>query len=376
MNVNYKFFLICVSLLFSCYGNFIFSSATENYKIVENTSEPKNGIIDVELFDEFTIESGKNSEVFGYISKIELDEKDNIYLLDSNRHKIISFDKNGKFRFEFGRKGEGPGDLKNPKDFFVSNKNIFVLGYRIIHFFSNDGSFKKNVIMNSYINNFFVSKNNIILSYSIFNRNTKEVAIGSFDLFGGEKKELKKYFFENIVTKRSGKRNIYYQIPHSFKFSLCFSRINNSKIVFGFSDDYSLFILNSDGKIILNIKKVVGKIPITSKTKKKVTDRLIKKLKSWSGNIIKRSLQLPDYYPFFSEIISDEKERLYVLNVQKDESLNEKYIYDVFNKNGIYIHKIVLSKRPEVIRNGYLYFTDYDEMVLKRYKIKNWGSIK
>jgi hypothetical protein len=126
----------------------------------------------------------------------------------------------------------------------------------------------------------------------------------------------------------------------------------------------------------LNIKKVVGKIPITSKTKKKVTDRLIKKLKSWSGNIIKRSLQLPDYYPFFSEIISDEKERLYVLNVQKDESLNEKYIYDVFNKNGIYIHKIVLSKRPEVIRNGYLYFTDYDEMVLKRYKIKNWGSIK
>lgn len=78
----------------------------------------------------------------GKVSKIELDfdnvplknlkkagiHKGLIYLLDWDREKIYVIDKQGKYIRSIGGTGEGPGDLQNPSDFFISkDEMIYVI---------------------------------------------------------------------------------------------------------------------------------------------------------------------------------------------------------------------------------------------------------
>lgn len=51
-----------------------------------------------------------------------------IFLLDSKRHIIYVMDKKGKYLYNIGRPGQGPGDLEHPVDFFItSGDKIYVL---------------------------------------------------------------------------------------------------------------------------------------------------------------------------------------------------------------------------------------------------------
>lgn len=61
------------------------------------------------------------------LNKVEI-HKGLIYLLDSEREKIFIIDKTGKYISTIGGRGEGPGDLQWPGDFFISaDDRVYVL---------------------------------------------------------------------------------------------------------------------------------------------------------------------------------------------------------------------------------------------------------
>lgn len=78
------------------------------------------------------LEVGEESEMFGYIRTLTLDSKDNIYVADSYELNISVYNSEGKFLREYGREGQGPGELQTidgmcwcPKD-----NNLYVVDRR------------------------------------------------------------------------------------------------------------------------------------------------------------------------------------------------------------------------------------------------------
>jgi len=96
-----------------------------NVKIIKNPVEPLFGRSNFELEEDLCINFGKDkNDFFEWASKIELDNENNIYVLDSGKCVILKFDNRGKYLYRIGRKGNGPGEFQKPKDLFINKKGI------------------------------------------------------------------------------------------------------------------------------------------------------------------------------------------------------------------------------------------------------------
>ncbi len=69
------------------------------------------------------------------------------YFVDNSSFKIYHFDKNGRLKNEFGRKGRGPGEFLEINDIYVKDEKIYVLDYNNsrIQIFKTSGDFHKTV---------------------------------------------------------------------------------------------------------------------------------------------------------------------------------------------------------------------------------------
>lgn len=59
-------------------------------------------------------------EFFGVISDIEIDEKGNVYLLDSQLSEVKIYTSDGEYVRSIGREGEGPGEFRRPASLFFN----------------------------------------------------------------------------------------------------------------------------------------------------------------------------------------------------------------------------------------------------------------
>ncbi len=64
--------------------------------------------------------------MFSDISRIEVDDKDDIIIMDAKEGCIKIFDKNGKFIRRFGEKGQGPGEIQSFGRMSLSNNLITI----------------------------------------------------------------------------------------------------------------------------------------------------------------------------------------------------------------------------------------------------------
>lgn len=70
----------------------------------------------------------KKEELLAKPHGIALDKQDNIYVTDSENHRVLVFDKNGKLLKMMGKQGSGRGELQFPLGIAVaSNGNIYVM---------------------------------------------------------------------------------------------------------------------------------------------------------------------------------------------------------------------------------------------------------
>ena len=90
----------------------------------------------------------REEEQFSRITATAFDAQDNLYILDGDDGRVAVFDKTGRFVRQFGRKGEGPGELRFPAAMTVTGDGHVVVldpGNRALVVYQSDGRYIRNL---------------------------------------------------------------------------------------------------------------------------------------------------------------------------------------------------------------------------------------
>ena len=97
---------------------------------------------------------GESWEVFSRVRKVAFDARGNLYVFDTGQSRqsadlrILVFDPSGTFVREFGSKGDGPGEFKQPDSYAVARDGTIVVrdrGHRAYQIFAPSGEFVRMV---------------------------------------------------------------------------------------------------------------------------------------------------------------------------------------------------------------------------------------
>ena len=93
-------------------------------------------------------EEGESWEMLANVQAVAFDREDNVYILDSGNHRVLAFDRSGRFLREIGTEGNGPGELTFPTGMAVTDDGRIVIadtgrgGFAI---FRTDGTYVENI---------------------------------------------------------------------------------------------------------------------------------------------------------------------------------------------------------------------------------------
>ena len=118
--------------------------------VVTNPDKPLKGEWDFKYEKIWEIKEC-GDEPLALVQKVSVHVNGDIYLFDRRHFTFFVLDKNGKLKFSFGRKGEGPGEIKYMLSFFLVGDSLVVSDMGKIHYFGLDGKFKKSVPTTSTI---------------------------------------------------------------------------------------------------------------------------------------------------------------------------------------------------------------------------------
>ena len=351
-------------------------------KVIKNPKEPLYGEITLELEEDLSIgEENENNFQFYRVLDIEVDRENNIFVLDSGNHRVQKYDKRGKYLFTIGKRGQGPGEFNQPMRLKLDNEtgNIYVNdNFRKVIVFNQEGEYiDKDINFGEGLKDFYIDyEKNIIGKFF----GPGYSAIVKIEMPETNQKRIVEFPFKNTlidlgektIGNRKASRWLY--ITTGWEYGLGLSQIDNKTFVYGYSKEYELTIVNSEGEILYKIIKNEPYKKFTSKDKERIEFDFKMSAARQGKTIPDISLDLPEHMPFFSSIFSDSYGRIYV----KRKSLPGRY--DIFSKEGYYLYQASVSTSPEVIKDGFLYAIILDEdsgsELIKKFIIKNWDQIK
>lgn len=390
--LKFKFALVLLTLFF-----FIIASGCKKQKaewkgkievengvrVIKNPVEPLFGELIFDLEEDLAIGNDKDEKYMFYrASDIELDNQDNIYLLDSGNSRVQKFDRNGHYLQTFGRKGQGPGEFGRPFRIFVDDQsNIYVSEMRSIQVFDSKGKFTRSISVSFFLLDFVINQDGSITGYgSVQSEQGQNFEVVIMDSTGKILKHESKFPGINIVLRESAG----FMLSHDYSPNLWFSPIDKRGVIYGYSPEYKLFLIDQSGNNLLIIKKDDPLQSISDKEKDKIINDSIEDTarqgRKWPRDVVEQAANFPKYRPFFDRIFSDDKGRIYVRKIKSVLEKSEPVEFDIFSLDGYLLYKASLAFTPELIRNGYLYdiYTSEEsgEVKIKRYRIKNWDKIK
>ena len=108
--------------------------------------------LDADFEEVFQIGSlmGEEWEQFGDVQRVAFDGAGRLYVFDDQAERIFVVGTDGALIREIGRKGEGPGEFRNPADVVALEDGRIVvadMGHRAYHIFDANGDFERMVRM-------------------------------------------------------------------------------------------------------------------------------------------------------------------------------------------------------------------------------------
>lgn len=358
-------------------------------KVIKNPEVPLYGEFKFELEEDLSIGNEDDENYMFYrVRDIALDSNDNIYIIDSGICRIQIYDSNGQFLQTIGRKGQGPGEFERPRRLFIDNQNnIYVEDREQIKIHDSKGEFRKSIRINGSASEFaFDSEGNIFANVRRFSSEELKYR-RMFIKVNSEGKVLKKFieFSEPGFGLVKGEKGIltlslYLEYhPH-----LYFSCVNENTFTYGISSEYQIFVIDKDGGCLMNIQKEEDHQAVNRKEKDTIIKRFEESLARQGQKVPRKAIEetcdFPAFRSFFSKIMVDDKQRIFVRRVKSVLEEGEDAEYDIFCSDGRYLYRTTLPFPPEIIKNGFLYAIhaseETGEVKIKRYKIKNWEQIK
>ncbi|MCJ7580566.1 MAG: 6-bladed beta-propeller [Candidatus Aminicenantes bacterium] len=349
----------------------------DGVKIMKNPQEPLYGEIEFELEEDLSISNETNEDYMFYrIRGMAVDSENNLFVVDMSNYRILVFNKKGKPIQTIGREGQGPGEFEMPIGLAVddSTGDIYVGDrFRAIDVFNKNGDVKRTITSKLFIVNFFPLKDG---TFFILVRKTSDEELSSEHLVckinekGEVLNSIAQFPYPTLMRRTSNGGTFGTSTGHEL--SAHVAVVNGEKMVYGYSKDYELKIINREGKLLYLIRKDAPKPKFTSEEQ-----GVYKSIK----------FPVPESKPYFYSIFTDSKGRIYVQCNKSEEGIRgygpidkETKEVDIFSQDGYYLYKAVLPPNTSIIKNGYLYSLDLNEdegiEYIKRYRIKNWDQIK
>lgn len=100
---------------------------------------------------------------------------------------------------------------------------------------------------------------------------------------------------------------------------------------------YEIHVYDLDGKRQRKIRKIYQPIKISREYKQKINEKL-----ELAPPALKEKIDFPEYFPPFQCLFTDDRGLLYVMTYAKSEN-PEEYIFDIFNRDGIFISTMSLQ---------------------------------
>ena len=176
---------------------------------------------------------------------------------------------------------------------------------------------------------------------------------------------IHKKTFHSFEKKRTPRRVI-----NPFPVNYYFTVTKSDKFIWILSSSYTIHIHDNNGKEIKRIVKEHTPVKITERDK----EWIIKTEYSRQKKILQLKFEFPEYYPVASDIVTDDKERIFIRTNEKDGQ--ERIFYDVFSPEGRYLIRFSLNEKEkiEVVKNDRLYCKTVSNAdgvpLVTRYKLK------
>jgi hypothetical protein len=90
---------------------------------------------------------GEDWETFSGVAATRFDAEGNLYIFDRGNYRVVVVDRAGEFVREFGRQGDGPGELSSPMSMSLlpdGNVAIFDIGHRAFLIFDSQGEYLRS----------------------------------------------------------------------------------------------------------------------------------------------------------------------------------------------------------------------------------------
>jgi len=344
-------------------------------KKVKNSDSPAKGTFDFKLQKVLSIDSA-GKDLFAKINMIKVSDDNYLYVHDRKNKRYYIYDNNGKFIKGFGKKGEGPGEIKwiQQAQFFLKNNKILVADMDKISYFSKHGNFIKS-IKNNHMQmrpvlfldeNTFISapllqlniekKGSKIIKYNLKTKKIREIA--KFPLFKGGVARKK----GNVIALAIGGLTPMMIIGY-----------HNNMLYYGMNNSYTIHISNMQGKKIYTFSldrkaQAITDADIRNKFKEtRIPDDML--------DMIVESM--PRKLTYFSKI-EVHNNLIYVFRSYLERK-NQQQI-DIFSLKGDYLYRafikvdkgLTIDANP-FIKDGYLYLVLEDEegeVSVTKYKIE------
>lgn len=297
---------------------------------------------------------GSDEYMFGEIQEIAVDDKGQIFVLDTKKTLINVYDKNGLYKKTIGRHGQGPGELQAPQRMKKTwQDEIFVEdhGARAFVYYTLDGHYSRRVI---YANVFIFT-----------------TGIDSLGNIVGIVQTPGKIGNRQVIKRYDPKLNFLHSIGYLiewdygeynyFKSRLKWAAFKGDHIIFAFPENYELYIYDAQGELVQIIEKEYKPVRISEEELAHM--RSVVRLSANIKNIV------PKHHSAFQRISVDEKNRIFVQTWEKTKD-GKGFIYDVFGPDGVCFARIPLRFSfgrfslfldPIVWKDGKVYAREEDE---------------
>jgi len=324
-------------------------------KTIHNPHEPLYGKIDFELEEEISIGNEEDENYsFSRVRGLAVDDDGNIYASDADNRRIRKFDRYGRFLQTIGQAA-----LVLPMKILRDEKTglLYVLDGRDVKIFNKEGMYGSAIPCGP--RDFFLAPNGniLIIQYarpSVFLRKVNPQGQMLMEIVAFPFKLIVGGIMEDMLPG-DGRTGIEYD--------LWVTQIDIHTVIYGYSKEYELNIVDDQGKPILKIRKDEPYHEFAEAEKQSVV-----------GDY------LPPHMPFFHSLFTDGNNLIFV---QKNFPSNfEDRECDVFSRDGHYLYETSFPKDIDLIHNGCLYAFEPGKIEnkyarqIKRYRIKNWQSIK
>ena len=369
-------------ILLLCLSFLVF--AEREVPVVKNGTVPLLGYLDLNLKEETLIDSSKedNECDIYFIKNMVLDYEENIVVLTYDY--IFKFNKTGRLLKSLKIVlGQGPSEFRNnpSRMYRGSLDNLYIFDGHKLVVFNKDLVFKKN-IHRFLLPRYGLCVDNKGFLYTMRMEYSKSQINKVLAIFDEGGRLVKKIFsFHDPETRRveSG-ITLHRLLPYSPRVYYCLD--SDSHLIYGYNLEYKLFKYDHSGNLLSTF--IVDEKPqgISSKEKNEI-ENIYKRTKVTGGNV-DRNINFPPHRPFFKEILSDEKGRIYVVRMKSVLDKDKDEIVDIFSKDGRYLYQAEFPCFPKVIRNGCIYYLEEDNRdkykdpiyKIKKLTIKNYNSIK